>query len=148
MAFELTEDQLLEKFQMFDPEGEGQTDKPVLKARALLRTLGKDKLNNSDVRMLFTSCELDPNGPLEFDGFLALCKRLENPLPPEERIKVMFKKYDADESGFISWTELRQMLKDMGKDNPCQLDGFMAFVDADGDEKITMEELLKKYKPK
>ena len=57
-------------------------------------------------------------------------------------------KYDADESGFISWTELRQMLKDMGKDNPCQLDGFMAFVDADGDEKITMEELLKKYKPK
>ena len=147
MAFELTEDQLLEKFQMFDPEGEGQTDKPILKARALLRTLGKD-LGICGVKMLFTSCELDPNGPLEFNDFLVLCKRFENPLPPDEQIKVMFKTYDADESGFISRTELRQMLKDMGKDNPCQLDGFMAFVDADGDEKITMEELLKKYKPK
>ena len=132
---------------MFDPEGEGQTDKPVLKATALLRHCGKD-VKNFAVRMLFTSCELDPNGPLEFDGFLALCKRFENPLPPDEQIKVMFKTYDADESGFISRTELRQMLKDMGKDDPCQLDGFMAFVDADGDEKITMEELLKKYKPK
>ena len=147
MAFELTEDQLLEKFQMFDPEGEGQTDKPILKAKALLKHCGKD-LSNSDVRMLFTSCEVDPNGPLEFSGFLSLCKRLENPLSAVEKIKVMFKTYDADESGFISRTELRQLLKDMGKDNPCQLDGFMAFVDADGDEKITMEELLKKYKPK
>merc|ERR1719486_275558 len=63
--------------------------------------------------MLFTSCELDPNGPLEFNDFLVLCKRFENPLPPDEQIKVMFKTYDADE-----------------------------------DEKITMEELLKKYKPK
>ena len=60
MAFELTEDQLLEKFQMFDPEGEGQTDKPILKAKALLKHCGKD-LSNSDVRMLFTSCEVDPN---------------------------------------------------------------------------------------
>jgi len=147
MAFELTEDQLLEKFQMFDPEGEGQTDKPILKARALLRTF-KKHLSNSDVRMLFTSCDLDPNGPLEFSGFLSLCKRLENPLSPEERIKVMFKTYDADGSGFISRTEMRQMLKDMEKDTPCQLDGFMAFMDEDGDEKITMEELLNKYKPK
>ena len=87
---------------------------------------------------------LGTNGPLESDGFLALCKRLENPLPPEERIKVMFKKYDADESGFISRTELRQLLKGMGKDTPCQLVGFMAFMDADGDEKITMEELIQK----
>ena len=145
MPFELPNEKLKEIFESF---GAGHADNSILKAKELFSQC-EQKLNMMEVRMLFTSCEIDPNGPLEVSDFLKMCDRVKNPLPPEEQIKVMFKTFDKDNSGFLEKDELQDMMSDMGRDGDLRaLDGFLSYIDANGDGKISLEELLNKYRPR
>ena len=61
----------------------------------------------------------------------------------------MFKTFDKDNSGFLEKDELQDMMSDMGRDGDLRaLDGFLSYIDANGDGKISLEELLNKYRPR
>ena len=88
-------------------------------------------------------CGIDPNGQLSSSDFISMCEKVET-ITLEEQMKGMFQAYDEDNSGFLSKTEVRQIMEDLGeKVDQDKLDTFMALVDADGDEQISLEELEK-----
>jgi len=77
------------------------------------------------------------------EEFLLMCQKAEN-ATKEEQTRAFFATFDQDGSGFLSRAEIKQMMKDMGESvDKYKLDGFMIMLDEDGDDKISLDEMLK-----
>lgn len=63
--------------------------------------------------------------------------------PTEERAQCerIFKRFDANSDGKISWTELADALNSLGSGSPDEVHCRMAEIDKDGDGFISLDEL-------
>ena len=62
----------------------------------------------------------------------------------EEELRDTFRVFDKDGNGFISRSELRQVLEKMGeKISEAEIDDMIDEVDSDGDGEICYEEFVK-----
>ena len=87
---------------------------------------------------------------MDFDNFLKLMGHLKAPLDPEEEkeeLRDAFKTLDADGDGFLSASELRNVLTSMGEPlTDKEVDEMLRSVDIDNDGKLNFEEFYEMTK--
>ena len=87
---------------------------------------------------------------MDFDNFLKLMGLLKAPLDPEEEkeeLRDAFKTLDADGDGFLSASELRNVLTSMGEPlTDKEVDEMFRLVDINNDGKLNFAEFYEMTK--
>lgn len=130
---------LRELFKSFDKDNSGTITTTELTEG--LKQLQKEKgFGDAEVSKLMKSCDVDGNGTLSYEEFIAATIH-QNKLESQEHLFMAFSHFDADNSGYITQDELLTSLKDHGlpTDNVEEL---ISNADKNGDGKIDYEEFV------
>ena len=143
MSQQLSEEQITEfekAFLLFDDDGDGAVNKEEL--GAVMRSLGLS-LNEADLQELISN--VDPIGnKIDLSCFLNIMELLKaKDSRVEDEFREVFNVLDIDGSGFITATELKQVMTDLG-DNPSdtEVEELMRHADIDGDGKVSFKEFV------
>ena len=138
-------EELKEAFHLFDTQHSGQIDSREFKAA--MRALGYE-FKKQDVVQCFTELEKDPaGGRLNFEEFLKVVgPRLRDKGSREEVYKV-FKLFDEDNTGRISFKNLRKIAAEVGESiSDDELHEMIGEADRTGDGLITFEDFYRVMK--
>lgn len=144
MAEALTDDQVTElkdAFDLFDKNKDGRITTSEL--GVVMRSLGQDP-TETELRDMVNEIDIDGNGTIEFPEFIAMmAKKLKDGGDPEEDLREAFKVFDKDNNGFISQSELRLVMTNLGeKLTDDELEEMILEADIDGDGQVNYEEFV------
>ncbi|GAB1318115.1 Polcalcin Jun o 2 [Madurella fahalii] len=125
-------------FDTFDKDGTG--DITASELGQVMRGLG---LNPSDEELddLVNEADLNKDGVISFDEFLALMSKDVREADTEEELLNAFKVFDKDGSGTISSDELRNVLRSLGESlTDEEVEQMVQLADRDGDGHIDYKE--------
>ncbi|CAL8088737.1 unnamed protein product [Calicophoron daubneyi] len=141
---ELSEEQkqeVREAFNLFDEDKTGSIDIKDLKVA--MRALGFEP-KREDVRKLISEFDCESKETIEFNEFLKMMtvKMLEKDAK-EEMLKA-FKLFDDDETGRISFKNLKRVAKELGENvTDEELQEMIDEADRDGDGEVNEQEFLR-----
>ncbi|KAL1841148.1 hypothetical protein VTJ49DRAFT_7373 [Mycothermus thermophilus] len=125
-------------FNIFDKDGTGDITADEL--GQVMRELGLNP-TASELRDLVNEADLNNDGVISFEEFLALMSQSVNEPDTEQELLNAFKVFDKDGSGTISTEELRSVLKSLGENlTDAELDEMIQLADRDGDGQIDYAE--------
>lgn len=145
--FDLTEEQkadIKEAFNLFDTEATGLIDSKELKVA--IRALGFEPKKEEIKRMI---AEIDKNGTgkITFTDFQQLMTVKMAEKDSNEEILKAFRLFDDDETGKISFKNLKRVAKELGENlNDEELQEMIEEADLDGDGEVNEEEFLRVMK--
>lgn len=99
MPRHLTADQVdhfRDAFKLFDSDGGGSIDAEEL--GACLRSLGKN-LSEAEIHEMIVQFDLDDNGTISFEGFLAMISSLTAVMDVEKELHCAFQEFDHQQCG-------------------------------------------------
>ena len=112
-------------FKMYDVQKTG-----VVTMEEFKECLGPYGYSNDKLEEMFEGCDIDGTGKIRYTEFLAATIEAHGAIN-EEKIAEAFDRLDADDSGFISTKNLREIL---GKDIPmADIDAIIDEADLTGD---------------
>jgi centrin-1 len=135
-------EELKEAFHLFDTQHQGAID--CREFKAAMRALGYE-FKKQDVIQCFAEVDKDPSlARLSFDEFLkVVAPRLRDKSSREEIFKV-FKLFDEDNTGRISFKNLRKIAAEVGESiGDTELQEMIAEADRTGDGLITFEDFYR-----
>ena len=141
---ELTEEEKLEikeAFDLFDTDGSGVIDAKELKVA--MRALGFEP-KKEEVRKLIAEVDKDGSGTIDFSEFLDMMTSKMGERDSKEEILKAFRLFDDDETGKISFRNLKRVARELGEtmsDN--ELQEMIDEADMDGDGEINQDEFLR-----
>ncbi|GJQ75093.1 hypothetical protein Trydic_g9706 [Trypoxylus dichotomus] len=142
--FELTEEQktdIREAFDLFDTEGTGKIDSKELKVA--IRALGFEP-KKEEIKRMIADIDKEGSGKLSFDDFLQLMSMKMAEKDSKEEILKAFRLFDDDETGKISFKNLKRVAKELGENlTDEELQEMIDEADRDGDGEISQEEFLR-----
>ncbi|KAI4463792.1 calcium binding protein [Holotrichia oblita] len=142
--FELTEEQkvdIREAFDLFDTEGTGKIDTKELKVA--IRALGFEP-KKEEIKRMIADIDKEGSGKLSFDDFLQLMSMKMAEKDSKEEILKAFRLFDDDETGKISFKNLKRVAKELGENlTDEELQEMIDEADRDGDGEISQEEFLR-----
>jgi len=103
---------LKEAFTMFDRENTGKINQKQMDI--IMRNLGQND-NEDTVNEMFEANTSNDNKTIDFPEFLNTISQKMQDNGTEDEIREAFKIFDKDETGFISTTELRDIMTNMGQ---------------------------------
>ena len=112
---ELTEEQkqeIKEAFDLFDTDGSGTIDAKELKVA--MRALGFEP-KKEEIRKMIADVDKDGSGVIDFPEFLDMMTTKMAERDPREEMLKAFRLFDDDESGKISFKNLRRVAKELGE---------------------------------
>jgi Ca2+-binding EF-hand superfamily protein len=93
---------------------------------------------------MLNEVDIDKNGTIDFDEFVALMGQKFQNRDTEEELQLAFKVFDKNNDGFISHSELKQMMHNLGENlTDDQIAEMIREADIDGDGQINYNEFLK-----
>mmetsp|Transcript_19848 Transcript_19848/g.31615 ORF Transcript_19848/g.31615 Transcript_19848/m.31615 type:complete len:174 (+) Transcript_19848:110-631(+) len=132
-------------FKLFDKDGDGMVT--VDEIYTVFQSLGFKKYNKDEVKKMVHAVDLDGNGTIDLDEFIALLRTKQSGkkhVPFEEELKQAFKVFDSDGNGSIDADELSKVMQALGEKLTKQDIEFMIrSVDIDGDQTIDFPEFRK-----
>jgi len=135
-------EELREAFNLFDTEHSGTIDARELKAA--LRALGFDQIKKEDVRRMLADVGKDPTQPIDFNDF---CEMMRGRMPDKNsrsEIDKVFALFDEDETGKISFRNLKRIAQELGESlTDEELQEMIEEADRDGDGLINMDEFYR-----
>merc|ERR1711934_173445 len=141
---ELTEEQkqeIKEAFDLFDTDGSGSIDAKELKV--VMRALGFEP-RKEEVRKMIADIDRDGSGTIDFPEFLEMMSSKMAERDPREEIMKAFRLFDDDETGKISFKNLKRVAKELGENmTDEELSEMIEEADRDGDGEINEEEFLR-----
>eukprot|EP01084_Bolivina_argentea_P013711 25707_1 len=142
--FDLTDEQkqeIKEAFELFDTDGSGSIDAKELKVA--MHALGFEP-KKEEIRKMIEDIDVDGSGTIDFQEFLSMMTQKMSEKDSEEDILKAFKLFDDDETGKISFRNLKRVAKELGE-NMCdeELQEMIDEADMDGDGEICEEEFLR-----
>lgn len=142
MSHGLSEDEvadLKEAFSMFDTDNGGTISFTEL--RGVMKSLGANPTDD-DLKRMMQSVDDNGDNEIDFEEFLDLMSSNKPSLDdPDRELREAFKVFDEDNSGSISRTEVRKIMKKLGqKLSDEELDAMMEEVDTDKDGQIDFNE--------
>jgi calcium-binding protein CML len=139
--------ELTQAFGQFDVDGDGNITADELKrVLAALRV----EVSEEEVSRMMRAADLDGNGTVDLDEFLAVNARAEHQLAGDvekELLHEAFRVFDEDANGYISAEELYRVLTSLsgGSHQPTmeECKNMICSVDADGDGLVDFGEFEK-----
>ncbi|XP_028804223.1 calmodulin-alpha-like isoform X1 [Neltuma alba] len=146
MTDSLTEDQVAdfrEAFSLIDRDSDGFIT--VDEMASIVQSLDGNP-TKEEIREMITEVDIDGNGSIDFEEFLTIMGRKmkfqqEN---LTEELKEAFKVFDRDEDGYISASELRHVMTNMGERlTDEEAEQMIKEADLDGDGLVSYEEFAR-----
>ncbi|CAB4058702.1 CALM [Lepeophtheirus salmonis] len=107
---------------------------------AVLRIIGLNP-TEAELQDMINEVDKDGTGSLDFPEFLKIMGKKSYEEKAEEQIREAFKVFDRDGNGFITKSELRVVMMNLGeKLSEDEIDTMIADADIDGDGTINYEE--------
>lgn len=129
-----------EAFSLFDKSGTG-----VISSRELgnlMKSLGQTP-TEAELRDLVNEIDINGDGEIDFGEFVGLMSRQIIDHDTEEELREAFKIFDKNEDGFISPSELRLVMVNLGeKLTDEEIDDMIREADFDNDGVINYEEFV------
>merc|ERR1719145_459880 len=134
-------EELREAFNLFDTEHSGTIDARELKAA--LRALGFE-VKKEDVRRMLSDIGKDPAQPIDFNDF---CEMMKGRMPDKNsraEIDKVFALFDEDETGKISFRNLKRIAQELGESlTDEEMQEMIEEADRDGDGLISPDEFYR-----
>eukprot|EP01027_Heterolobosea_sp_BB2_P008623 GEZU01012796.1.p1 GENE.GEZU01012796.1~~GEZU01012796.1.p1 ORF type:complete len:200 (-),score=46.76 GEZU01012796.1:163-681(-) len=141
---ELTEEQkneIQEAFDLFDTDGSGTIDAKELKVA--MRALGFEP-KKEEIKKMIADIDKDGSGTIDFNEFLELMTAKMSEKDSREEILKAFRLFDYDETGKISFANLKRVATELGENmTDEELQEMIDEADRDGDGEISEEEFLR-----
>ena len=141
---ELTEEQkqeIKEAFDLFDTDGSGNIDQKELKVA--MRALGFEP-KREEIKKLISEVDKDGTGVIDFPEFLDMMTAKMAERDPREEMLKAFRLFDDDESGKISFKNLKRVAKELGENmTDDEILEMIEEADRDGDGEIGEEEFMR-----
>ena len=141
---ELTEEQrqeIKEAFDLFDTDGSGSIDSKELKVA--MRALGFEP-RKDEVKRMISEMDKDGSGTIEYPEFEEMMAAKMAERDPREEILKAFKLFDDDNTGRISFKNLKRVARELGENmTDEELMEMIEEADRDGDGEISQEEFLR-----
>uniref|UniRef100_A0A1W7RAW0 Calglandulin n=1 Tax=Hadrurus spadix TaxID=141984 RepID=A0A1W7RAW0_9SCOR len=143
MKFELTEEQkqdIKEAFDLFDAEGTGYIEGKELKVA--MRALGFEP-RKEEIKLIVAEIDKNKLGKIGFDDFVTLMTTKMAEKDTNEEILKAFQLFDIDNTGKISFDNLKSVAKELGENlTDEELQEMITEADKDGDGLVNQEEFL------
>ncbi|XP_078173050.1 calmodulin-like [Carex rostrata] len=140
----LTQEQIAEykeAFSLFDKDNDGCITMHEL--RTVIKQLGQNP-TEEDVQEMIREVDADGNGTVEFNEFLALMERKLKETDSDDELREAFRVFDKDNDGFISSSELRSVLMNLGENITDEdVDEMIKEADVNGDGQVDYAEFVK-----
>ena len=141
---ELTEEQkqeIKEAFDLFDTDGSGTIDAKELKVA--MRALGFEP-KKEEIRKMIADADRDGSGVIDFPEFLDMMTQKMTERDPREEMLKAFRLFDDDETGKISFKNLKRVAKELGENmTDDEIQEMIDEADRDGDGEIGEEEFMR-----
>lgn len=132
--------ELKEAFQLFDRDGDGTISTDEL--GIVLRSIGQNP-TDAQIEAMIAEVDDDKNGYCEYDEFLLLMSKKMNDSQMDEEMMEAFKTFDDKGKGYISYNDLKRVLKSYNEnlsDEEVKL--MFKETDADKDDKINFKDFI------
>ena len=141
---ELTEEQkqeIKEAFDLFDTDGSGTIHAKELKDA--MRALGVEP-KKEEIRKMTADADRDGSGVIDFPEFLDMMTQKMAERDPREEMLKAFRLFDDDETGKISFKNLKRVAKELGENmTDDEIQEMIDEADRDGDGEIGEEEFMR-----
>ena len=141
---ELTEEQkqeIKEAFDLFDTDGSGTIDAKELKVA--MRALGFEP-KKEEIKKMIADADKGQGGVIDFSDFLDMMTVKMAERDPREEMLKAFRLFDDDESGKISFKNLKRVAKELGENmTDEEIQEMIDEADRDGDGEISEEEFMR-----
>ena len=138
---ELTEEQrqeIKEAFDLFDTDGSGSIDAKELKVA--MRALGFEP-KKEEIKKMIADLDTEGNGVIDYNDFLDLMTVKMAERDPMEEMMKAFRLFDEDDTGKISFKNLKRVAKELGENmSDEEIQEMIDEADRDGDGEISDEE--------
>ena len=133
--------EIREAFDLFDTDGSQTIDAKELKVA--MRALGFEP-NKDEIKKMIADIDKDGNGTIEFDEFLAMMTAKMGARDRREDLMKAFRLFDDDETGKISFKNLKRVAKELGENmTDEELQEMIDEADRDGDGEVNEEEFFR-----
>jgi centrin-1 len=144
MVIELTDEQrqeIREAFDLFDTDGSGKIDAKELKVA--MRALGFEP-KKEDIKKMISEIDKEGSGKIDFHEFLNLMTAKMSEKDTRAEIMKAFRLFDDDETGKISFANLKRVAKELGENmTDDELREMIEEADKDQDGEISEEEFFR-----
>ncbi len=141
---ELTEEQrqeIKEAFDLFDTDGSGNIDAKELKVA--MRALGFEP-KKDEIKKMISEMDADQNGVIDYNDFLELMTIKMAERDPMEEMMKAFRLFDEDDTGKISFKNLKRVAKELGENMADEeIQEMIDEADRDGDGEISEDEFFR-----
>ena len=141
---DLTEEQkqeIKEAFDLFDTDGSGNIDSKELKVA--MRALGFEP-KREEIKQLIAQVSKDGSGVIDYPEFLDMMSAKMQERDPKEEMMKAFRLFDDDETGKISFKNLKRVAKELGENmTDDEIAEMIEEADRDGDGEIGEEEFMR-----
>ena len=133
--------ELREAFDLFDTDGSGTIDTKEL--QVALRALGFDS-KKEKVRKMIADIDLDGSGTIDFEEFVEMMTGKMGDRDSPDEIRRVFKLFDDDETGRISFRNLKRVARELGENmTDEELQEMINKADLDGDGEVNEDEFMR-----
>ncbi|RCV19397.1 hypothetical protein SEVIR_3G397500v4 [Setaria viridis] len=138
-----------EAFAFFDKDGDGCIT--VEELATVMGSLQGTRPSAEELREMIRDADADGNGTIDFAEFLGLMARKTagaggdgDGADPDEELREAFKVFDKDQNGYISATELRHVMINLGeKLTDEEVEQMIREADLDGDGQVNYDEFVR-----
>ncbi|KAK7345922.1 hypothetical protein VNO77_16538 [Canavalia gladiata] len=133
--------EIKEAFALFDKDGDGSVT--VEELATFIRSLEQNP-TEEELQDMINEVDANGNGIIEFFEFLNLMASQTKETDVEEDLREAFKVFDKDQNGYISASELRHVMINLGeKVSGEEVEQMIKEVDLDGDGLVNYDEFVK-----
>ncbi|KAJ3014015.1 Centrin-1 [Thoreauomyces humboldtii] len=133
--------EIREAFDLFDTDGSGTIDTKELKVA--MRALGFEP-KKEELKKMIAEVDRTASGVIDFNDFLELMTSKMGEKDTREEIVKAFRLFDDDETGKISFKNLKRVAKELGENlTDEEIQEMIDEADRDGDGEISQEEFLR-----
>ena len=141
---DLTEEQrqeIKEAFDLFDTDGSGSIDQKELKVA--MRALGFEP-KREEIKKMISDCDKDGSGVIDYNEFVDMMTQKMADRDPREEMLKAFRLFDDDDTGKITFKNLKRVAKELGENmTDEEIHEMIDEADRDGDGEISEEEFMR-----
>lgn len=141
---ELTEEQrqeIREAFDLFDTDGSGSIDAKELKVA--MRALGFEP-KKEEVRKMIADIDKNGSGSIDFEEFLSMMTVKMGERDSKEEMIKAFRLFDDDETGRITFKNLKRVAKELGEDmTDEELQEMIDEADREGTGEVSLDDFMR-----